>query len=127
MIQSKPDAARPSTWKKFKKGLCDGCWGGCCTLPVEVSAIDLIRLGLATEEECAISLKEVAKKLTKQRVIQKFEARNQLFVLAQRAGRDCLYLGEIDRLCTVYDKRPAVCRKFPEIGPRAGYCPATPK
>jgi Fe-S-cluster containining protein len=117
------DAQRPSTWTKYKKGLCEGCWAGCCTLPVEASAADLIRLGLITEEEAAISLKDVGKKLMKQKVIQAFNPKIQLFVLAQVAGRDCIYLDK-DRLCTVYEKRPEVCRRFPTIGPRPGFCPA---
>jgi uncharacterized protein len=41
----------------------------------------------------------------------------------QRHGRDCIYLGA-DRRCTVYEKRPEVCRQFPRIGPRPGWCPA---
>jgi Fe-S-cluster containining protein len=91
-----------------------------------VSARDLIRLELTTEEEAAVSLKAVAKRLMKERVIQAFNSKSQLFVLEQRYGRDCLFLGK-DRLCTVYEKRPEVCRKFPSIGPRPGFCPARPK
>jgi len=106
--------------------MCDGCWSGCCTLPVEVSASDLIRLGLIVEEEAAVSLKEVAKKLMKKKVVQAFNAKAQLFILEQRNGRDCLYLGK-DRLCTVYEKRPEVCRAFPKIGPRPGFCPGFSK
>ena len=116
------DPQRPSTWRKFKKGLCEGCWGGCCTLPVEVNAQDLIRLGLTTEEEAAFSLKDVAKKLQNKKIIQAYQPQTQIFVLAQVAGRDCIYL-DTNRLCTVYDKRPEVCRKFPQIGPRPGFFP----
>ena len=107
--------------------MCEGCWGGCCTLPVEVSAADLIRLGLIIEEEAAISLKEVARKLFKKKLIQAFNAKSQLFVLEQRGGRDCIYLDPRTRLCTVYEKRPEVCRQFPTIGPRPGYCPGKRK
>lgn len=120
------DPQRPSTWRKYVKGLCEGCWGGCCTLPVEVSANDLIRLDLITEEEAALSLKAVAKKLLKSRKIQAFQAKSQLFILEQKYGRDCIFLGE-DRLCTVYEKRPEVCRSFPRIGPRPGFCPHSSK
>lgn len=91
-------------------------------MPVEVSAIDLIRLGLATEEEASISLKDLARRLLKEKWIQSFNAKNQIFVLAQVGGRDCVFL-DSNRLCKVYEKRPAVCRKFPEIGPRPGFCP----
>src|ERR1700677_264345 len=108
------DAQRPSTWVKYKTGLCNGCVAGCCTLPVEVSASDLIRLELITEEEAAVSLKAVARKLFASKTIQAFNNKSQLFVLEQRHGRDCLYLSP-DRLCTVYAKRPEVCRKFPSI------------
>lgn len=121
------DAQRPSTWVKFRKGLCEGCWAGCCTLPVETSASDLIRLGLTNEEEAAVSLKALAKRLQKEGMIQAFQAQTGIFVLEQRYGRDCIFLGEHDRLCTVYEKRPEVCRRFPTIGPRPGFCPASPK
>ncbi len=88
--------------------------------------MDLIRLGLITEEEAAQSLKKVAKRLQSEGIIQAFIAKTQVFVLEQRHGRDCIYLGP-DRLCTVYEKRPNVCRQFPRIGPRPGFCPAAPK
>lgn len=120
------DAQRPSTWLEYRSGLCTGCWAACCTLPVEVSAMDLIRLSLITEEEASISLKRVAKKLLEAGIIQAYHARSQIFVLEQRHGRDCIFLGK-DRLCTVYGKRPEVCRKFPRIGPRPGFCPAARK
>jgi Fe-S-cluster containining protein len=123
----KVDAQRPSTWTKYRNGLCDGCWAGCCTLPVEVSAADLIRLELISEEEAAVSLKAVAKKLMKQKLVQAFNAKSGIFVLEQRYGEDCVFLGRQDRLCTVYEKRPEVCRKFPKIGPRPGYCPKRAK
>jgi len=123
----KVDAQRPSTWPPFRKGMCDGCWAGCCTLPVEVSASDLIRLELIDEEEACVSLKAVAKKLMKQKLVQAFNAKTGIFVLDQRNGDDCVFLGRDDRLCTVYEKRPEVCRKFPKIGPRPGYCPCRPK
>lgn len=121
------DAQRPSTWVKYKTGLCSGCVAGCCTLPVEVSAADLIRLELISEEEAAVSLKQVAKKLMKLKLIQAFNAKSGIFVLDQRYGEDCVFLGRKDRLCTVYEKRPEVCRQFPKIGPRPGYCPGRRK
>jgi Fe-S-cluster containining protein len=126
-MNPKVDAQRPSTWPKYRAGMCDGCWAGCCTLPVEVSAADLIRLELITEEEAAVSLKAVAKKLLKDKIIQAYSAKTGIFVLDQRYGEDCVFLGRKDRLCTVYEKRPEVCRKFPKIGPRPGYCPARSK
>lgn len=119
------DTQKPSTWKPYKKGLCEGCWSGCCTLPLEVSAYDLIRLEVITEDEAAVSLKKVSKKLMKAGIVQSFRATSGLFVIEQRHGRDCIFLDEKTRRCTVYEKRPEVCREFPKIGPRPGYCPAS--
>ena len=120
---NRSDPQKPSTWKADKKGMCEGCWAGCCTLPLEVSAYDLIRLGVITEDEAAVSLKKVAKKLSKEGVIQSYRANSGLFIIEQRGGRDCIFLDEKTRQCTVYEKRPEVCRTFPKIGPRPGYCP----
>lgn len=121
------DPNRPSTWMRFQKKLCDDCWGGCCTLPVEMGPQDLIRLGLAEEEELALSMAKVAKRLKKEGVIQSFHGRTQLFVLAQKYGRDCIYL-DANRRCQVYDRRPTVCRQFPtQLGPRPGFCPHNAK
>lgn len=115
-------AQRPSEWVKYQKNLCVDCWAGCCTLPLEASVQDLIRLELTTEQEASESLKKLAQRLMKDHVLQSFNTKSQLFIFEQRHGCDCLYLGK-DRLCTVYSKRPEVCRKFPKIGPRPGYCP----
>ena len=120
------DPQRPSTWTQFKKGLCNNCWAGCCTLPVEASAADLIRLGLTTEEEAGLSLKKLAKRLMKEKIVRLYNQKSQLFLLEQKANSDCIYLDK-NRLCTVYDKRPEVCRKFPSIGPKPGYCPTRKK
>ncbi len=119
------DPQRPSDWAKYKKGNCDHCWAGCCTLPVEVSVVDLMRLGLTTEEEAASSLKKLARRLLRIGMIQAFQPKSQLFVLEQRSGRDCIYLDDQSRTCTVYQNRPEVCRVFPKIGPRPGYCPSS--
>ena len=121
------DVGRPSTWIPYRSGLCEGCWSGCCTLPVEVSVMDLVRLGVATEDEAAAGLKKLARRLEKDGVVQHFNSRSQIFTLEQRHGRDCIYLHPQTRLCTVYEKRPEVCRKFPKIGPRPGWCPAKRK
>ncbi len=126
-VPSSVSIDRPSTWPKYKSGMCDGCWGGCCTLPVEVSAVDLMRLELITEDEAATSLKKVFRKLHAQGSVRSFHPTSQLFVLEQRGGRDCIYLDPKTRLCTVYEKRPEVCRRFPRIGPRPGHCPKQAK
>lgn len=123
----KTDKDRPSTWLKYRDGLCNGCYGSCCTMPVEVDALDLIRLGVASEDEIALSKKKLAKRLIKEKILSSYREGTDLFMLAARPNGDCYYLDTKTRLCTVYEKRPGVCRKFPEIGPRPGYCPVQKK
>jgi len=113
---------RLELWRRYKTGDCKGCWSGCCTFPVEMSVHDLIRLGHATEDEAAASLNKLGRRLQSEGIIQSFRAATQIFILAQKPSRDCIYLGA-DRLCTVYEKRPEVCRQFPRIGPKPGSCP----
>lgn len=123
-----PHAQRPSTWVKYRNGLCDNCWGGCCTLPLEVNLSDLIRLGWVSEEEAMVlSPKAIASKLEKEKKIQAYSQKTGIFVVAQRANDDCILLDKKSRLCTVYENRPTVCREFPKIGPRPGFCPAKQK
>ena len=120
----KADPYRPTTWVEYKKGMCEGCWGGCCTLPVEATVSDFVRMEILTQEESEmLSLKEISKKLEKLRLIQAFQPKQENFILTQRGGRDCMYLHEKTRLCTIYEKRPETCRNFPKIGPRPGFCP----
>ncbi len=121
------DPDRPSTWTQYRNGLCEGCRAGCCTLPVEVSASDLLRLGVAEPDELEGSLKKVARRLMAARIVRSFRATSGLFILEHSPAGECIFLGKVDRRCTVYDKRPDVCRRFPEIGPRPGFCPASKK
>lgn len=123
----RPDKDRPSTWVKYRNGLCDGCYGTCCTMPVEVHLSDLIRLGLTNEDEAKGSIKKVAKRLIKEKVILSYRSGTELFMLSAKPNGDCYFLDSKSRLCTVYEKRPDVCRKFPEIGPRPGFCPSLSK
>jgi uncharacterized protein len=118
-----PDVDRPSEWLRFKPSMCNGCWAGCCTMPVEITIADLVRMGLAHEDDLRSSLKKLAKQLMNEGIIKSFRAATGLFMLEQKNNRDCIYLGA-DRLCTIYEKRPETCRKFPSMGPRPGFCPA---
>lgn len=118
-----PDVDRPSTWKSYRSELCSGCWGACCTMPVEVKLADLIRLGLVTEDEALGSIKKIVRRLMKDGVIVSYRQGTDFFMLSQKSNRDCIFLDSNTRLCTVYDKRPDTCRHFPQIGPRPGFCP----
>lgn len=123
----RPDIDRPSTWKPYRTEMCEGCFGGCCTMPVEIRLSDLLRLGLTTEDEASASIKKLAKRLTKEGIISSYRSGTEFFMLTQKANRDCLFLDSTTRLCTVYEKRPDTCREFPSIGPRPGFCPGSPK
>ncbi len=117
------DVGKPSTWIRFRPSLCDDCTGGCCTLPVEVTASDLLRLKVISEDEAVGSLKRPAQRLKKEKIVQSFRAATGLFILAQAPNGACVFLDK-SRRCTVYEDRPDVCRKFPTIlGPRVGFCP----
>jgi Fe-S-cluster containining protein len=122
------DKDRPSTWKKYDESFCRKCAAGCCTMPVEVQASDLLRLGLTNEDELAISTKKVAKRLIKAGVLKSYREGTEFFMLSQKANEDCYFLDSKTRFCTVYDNRPETCRKFPAlVGPRVGFCPAQAK
>jgi len=125
------DKDKPWTWIKFKDGFCQSCRGTCCTMPVEVKSTDLIRLGVCSEDEIDRAIKKTAKRLQKEKIISSFRANEgcgtEVFMLSARPNGDCLYLHPLTRLCTVYEKRPDVCRSFPKVGPKPGFCPQTKK
>lgn len=123
----KTDKDKPWTWIRYKSGMCTGCAGSCCTMPVEVHASDLIRLGFTDQDEVDRSKRKLAKRLIREGVLQSYREGTDLFMLASRPNGDCRLLHPETRLCTVYEKRPEVCRTFPEVGPRPGFCPRTPK
>jgi uncharacterized protein len=115
---------RPETWVRYREGLCQGCWAGCCRMPVEVRAPDLVRLGWADALEIEAEPARVARKLQKLGKIRSYRESTGLFQLAPRADGACALLDQ-KSLCTVYEKRPDVCRKFPkEMGNKPGFCPA---
>lgn len=94
-------------------------------MPVEVKLEDLVRLGLVGEDEAQGSLKKVAKRLIREGLVVSYRAGTDLFMLTQKANRDCVFLDSETRRCTVYERRPGVCREFPRIGPRPGFCPCS--
>ena len=67
--------------------------------------------------------KQIAKRLQKAGLIERFNFKNNIFTLARRANGDCSNLDATTRRCTVYDKRPNTCRLHPQVGPKPGYCP----
>lgn len=119
------DVDRPSTWKKFSSDeMCHSCVASCCTMPVEVTLSDLFRLNLVTEDEVQNKgVRKIAKKLIKENWISTYREGTGLFMLTQKANRDCIFLDARTRRCVNYQLRPDVCRQFPSIGPRPGFCP----
>ncbi len=118
---------KPGTWVRYKKGLCDTCFAGCCMLFVEVTADDLIKMGLTDEFEVTHCHKDLVKRLKKEKIIKRYTQKTGKFTLTQQQDGSCLFLDN-ERNCTHYEDRPDVCRRHPEIaGPRVGFCPYTPK
>lgn len=118
------DVDRSDTWTRYKKGMCDSCQSNCCTMPVEVRLSDLLRLGLVDDFEAKeIDPRQIAIRLQKAKVVERYNAKSEKFTLVRRADGDCQYLDERTRLCTVYAQRPETCRLHPQVGPRPNYCP----
>jgi uncharacterized protein len=117
------DINETSTWTKYRKRLCSQCSANCCTMPVEVTLSDLVRMGVITDFEAGEPIKKLAKKLKKEEIIEHFYFKKQVFTLVRFANNDCLYLDYKSRKCKIYNQRPETCRNHPFIGPRPGYCP----
>ena len=124
MIEVMTDKDRPSTWVPYRESLCKGCRADCCAMLLEVTTEDLVRLEVCSEDEAQGSQKKLFKRLRKEKIALSFRDGTGLFMLQSKSNGDCQFLNSQTRLCTVYDKRPGVCRKFPSIGPRPAFCPA---
>jgi Fe-S-cluster containining protein len=118
------DVDRVESWTRYKPGMCNSCAANCCTMPVEVKMADLIRLNLVDPFEAEHEEpKQIAKRLSKQGLIDHFNFKNSIFTLARRSSGDCQFLDAKDRHCTVYANRPNTCRTHPQVGPKPGFCP----
>ena len=121
------DIDRLDTWARYNKDMCYSCHSTCCTLPVEVRLSDLIRIGVVDAFEKDEPAKNIAKRLQKDGIVERFNQKTGIFTLTRLSNNDCLYLDRKKRLCTIYDQRPDTCRNHPRIGPRPGYCAYKPK
>jgi uncharacterized protein len=115
----------PHTWIAYRGSLCQGCQADCCAMLLEVKLGDLIRLGLATEDDRE-NPRRLAKRLHKEGVVKSYRESTGLFMMQSQSNDDCQFLDSKTRLCTVYEKRPDVCRSFPRTGLRPNFCPAKP-
>jgi len=116
------DIVRPKSWVKYNPKNCKSCMAGCCTLPLRVDSEDLYHMGFLKAEEVNGPLKKIAQRLIKQGIIKSFDTRRELFMVRRHKNNDCIFLNE-QRQCTIYDRRPFVCRSFPEYSARPGFCP----
>lgn len=112
----------PSSWTRYRPALCNGCWSGCCTLPVQVTSEELFHMGYIPMEKVNGPLKRIAQKLIRDGIIRSYNDRTRLFRLQQVNGNDCVFLDE-NRRCKIYDRRPSICRTFPMNSKRPGFCP----
>lgn len=114
---------RTSLWSRYQPDLCGSCIAACCKMPVEITREDIKMLGLVKEID-VLSDKKLAKLLQARKIIKSYRVSSGLFMVREKIDGACFFL-ENDR-CSVYERRPQVCRKFPtEIGNRIGYCPYT--
>ena len=113
----------PKTWVRYRSNLCGDCYATCCTMPVEVRAEDLVLLDLCNADDVTENPKKVFKQLQKEGLVSSYREKTELFMLERKSNGDCIFL-DTNRKCTVYEKRPGVCRKFPtEMSRRLGFCP----
>lgn len=117
------DILRPKTWLRYKPSMCRGCQAGCCTLPVNVTSEELFHMGFIEAHQVNGPLKRIAQRLKRMGIIRSYQDRTRLFRLEQVNGHDCVFLDE-DRRCTIYERRPSICRDFPFNSARPGFCPS---
>lgn len=112
-----------STWPRYKSGMCNDCVANCCRMPVEATMDDLIRMEVVTPFEAGEKMRRVVRKLKKEGIIEGYNPSRVMFTLARRPNSDCIFLDPQSRRCTIYEKRPDICRNHPQIGPRPNHCP----
>lgn len=109
-------------WTKYSAKLCNSCTAGCCTLPVELSASDLVRMNLADPFTIEEYPKKIAKQLKKDGIVEHYHHKSETYTLARLANGSCQFLDQNKNRCTIYSKRPETCRNHPQIGPKPGFC-----
>lgn len=83
---------RLDTWAKYSAPMCGSCVSSCCTLPVEVKIKDLIRIGIVDEFELGDPPKNIAKRLQKEGIVERYNQKSEIFTLQRMSNNDCLYL-----------------------------------
>ena len=93
---------RLETWQKYSTHMCGGCVYSCCTLPVEVKIKELIRIGIVDEFERGDPPKNIAKRLQKEGIVERYNNKSEIFTLQRMSNNDCLYLDRKTRFCTIF-------------------------
>ncbi len=83
-------------------------------------------MGFLTLYEVNGPLKRIANRLKREGIIRSYRERSRTFILQRTKADDCIFLDE-KRRCKIYERRPFVCRKFPENAARPGHCPSLRK
>jgi Fe-S-cluster containining protein len=121
------DVDRISTWTKHEPWLCETCRANCCSMPIEATLPDLVRMEIVTRAEAEGPIEKTGERLKRDGVIEHLYVRERIFILARTAGGVCRHFDPEGRTCRIYSLRPDTCREFPEIGPRPNFCPYEPK
>ena len=80
------DVDRTETWSHYKAGMCDTCMANCCTMPLEIKLPDLVRLELVDPFEAEHEdPRQIAKRLVKAGVIERFHQKSGIFTVMRRA------------------------------------------
>ena len=95
-------------------------------LPVEVRISDLIRMELVADFERGEPPKNIAKRLMKDGLVERFNQKSGIFTLTRMSNNDCYFLDRKSRLCTIYDKRPETCRNHPGSARAPATAPSSP-
>ena len=123
MSKKAADINNTDTWTLYRSGLCDNCVANCCRMPVEATLDDLVRMEVLDPFELQEPLKRIARKLKQAGVVEHYNPSRAIFTLTRRPNLDCTFLDPQSRRCTIYQKRPQICRAHPQVGPKPGYCP----
>ena len=122
-FMSHVDKDKPYTWDKYKDGMCNHCIATCCSMPVEVSREDMLKMGLITEFDMDEPIKSLVKRLEKERIIKYYRHKTNMFMLEQTKEGLCIMFDVENHGCTVYDNMPEACANFPAVSSRPGFCP----
>ena len=118
------DIDKIATWTKHEPWLCEICKANCCSMQIEMTLRDMLRMEIVTKAELRTPIEALGKRLKQEGVIEHLFVKERIFILAQTAEKVCPYLDPASCKCRIYKKRPEICRDYPSAsGARPGFCP----